>query len=135
MRCPTFLPLTTDAAVHAGAHAVLHRATEADHAADTCWSTLLAGADAVPHGLDLRLRRLAEATQAYVGITWWFREGAVHRRRVAHAQSAIESAVTEGDGSEFARAFMGYDHAVASALVCTGERGHGERPGKHRARL
>lgn len=135
MRRPTFLPLTTDAAVHAGAHTVLHRATEADRAADTCWSAMLAGGETEPYDLDVRLRRLSEAASLYVGTNWWFREGAAHRRRVAGAQSAIASAVTESDGSEFARAFMGYDHAVASALVCTGERGRGQPRGRHRARL
>ncbi|WP_431876305.1 hypothetical protein [Amycolatopsis sacchari] len=131
MRCPTFLPLTTEAAVHAGAHAVLHRATEADRAADACWSSLLAGAEASRCGLDVRLRRLSEATSDYVGTRWWFREGSTYRRRVARAQGLIEDAITEGDGQEFAQSFMGYDHALASALVCTGERGRG----KHRARL
>jgi hypothetical protein len=131
VRSPTFLPLTTDAAVHAGAHDVLHRATEADRAADTCWASLLAGSAASRCGLDVRLRRLSEATSVYVGTKWWFREGSMYRRRVARAQGRIEDAITEGDGSEFAQAFMGYDHAMASALVCTGERGRG----KHRARL
>lgn len=131
MRCPTFLPLITDAAVHAGAHAVLHRATEVDRAADACWAGLLAGSDAKQFGLDARLRRLSEATSVYVGTQWWFREGSAYRQRVAQAQVSIEDAITEGDGTEFARAFMGYDHAMASALVCTGERGRG----KHRARL
>ncbi|GAB2992429.1 hypothetical protein LWP59_33505 [Amycolatopsis acidiphila] len=131
MRRPTFLPLTTDAAVHAGAHAVLHRATEADRAADACWATLLAGSEASRCGLDARLRKLSEATSVYVGTKWWFNEGSAYRRRVARAQICIEDAITEGDGSEFAQAFMGYDHAMASALVCTDERGRG----KHRARL
>lgn len=131
MRCPTFLPLTTDAAVHAGAHAVLHRATEADRTAAACWASLLAGSEASRCGLDARLRRLSAVTSVYVGTTWWFSEGSAYRQRVARAQGCIEDAITEGDGSEFAQAFMGYDHAMASALVCTGERGRG----KHRARL
>lgn len=130
MRSPTFLPLTTDAAVHAGAHAVQHRATEADRAADACWASLLSGS-ASGCGLDARLRRLSEATSVYVGTKWWFSEGSAYRQRVARAQGGIEDAITEGDGQEFARAFMGYDHAMASALVCTGERGRG----KHRTRL
>ncbi|MTD54200.1 hypothetical protein [Amycolatopsis pithecellobii] len=131
MRSPTFLPLTTDAAVHAGAHTVLHRATEADRTADVCWASLLAGAEATRCGLETRLRRLSEATSVYVGTKWWFSQGSTYRERVARAQGCIEEAITDGDGSEFAHAFMGYDHALASALVCTSERGRG----KHRARL
>lgn len=131
MRRSPFLPLTTDAAVHAGAHAVLHRATEADRAADSCWTSLLAGAEASRCGLTTRLRRLSEATSTYVGAGWWSAEGAAHRERVARAQGCIEDAITDRDGGEFAHAFMGYDHALASALVCTRERGRG----KHRARL
>ncbi|TNC29633.1 hypothetical protein [Amycolatopsis alkalitolerans] len=131
MRSPTFLPLTTGAAVHAGAHAVLHRATEADRAADACWACLLTGADAGECGLGAWLRRLSEATSAYTGTRWWFGAGSPHRERVARAHGRIEDAITDGDGSEFARAFMGYDHALAGALVCTSERGRG----KHRARL
>ena len=127
----TFLPLTTDAAVRAGARTVLHRAAEADGAANDCWTSLLAGCAGGRWGLGGRLRRLSEATSAHVGTQWWFDAGASHRRRVAHAQGCIEHAVTEGDGQEFARAFMGYDHAMASALVCAGERG----AGKHRTRL
>jgi hypothetical protein len=131
VRRPTFLPLTTDAAVHAGAHAVLHRATEADRAADACWASLLAGTEAGRCGLDKRLRRLSEATSVYVGTKWWFSDGSAYRQRVARAQVRVEDAVTDGDGGEFAQALMGYDHAMASALVCTSERGRG----KHRARL
>jgi hypothetical protein len=132
VRSPTFLPLTAGAAVRAGARDVLDRAAEADAAADASWTSLLAGCSAVAQwGLDARLRRLSEATSAHVGTKWWFSEGAVHRRRVARAQVCIEGAITDGDGQEFAQAFMGYDHAMASALVCAGERG----AGKHRARL
>ncbi|HJQ48507.1 MAG TPA: hypothetical protein VJ870_19615 [Amycolatopsis sp.] len=127
----TFLPLTADAAVRAPAHAVLHRAADADGAANDCWTSLLAGCASGRWGLDVRLRRLLEATSEHVGSRWWFGTGSEHRRRVAHAQACIEQAVTEGDGQDFARAFMGYDHAVASALVCAGERG----AGKHRTRL
>jgi hypothetical protein len=111
---------------------VLYEATETDEAANACWTSLLAGCAAVNRwGLDIRLRRLSEVTAMYVSTTWWFGEGAEYRRRVAHAQGSVEDAITESDGSEFALAFMGYDHAMASALVCAGER----RPGKHRARL
>jgi len=127
----TFLPLTTDAAARAGAHVVLHRAAEADGTASDCWTSLLAGCASTHYRLDVRLRRLSEAASMHVGTQWWFSTGAPHRRRVAHAQGCIEDAVTEGDGQEFAQAFMGYDHAMASALVCAGERG----AGKHRTRL
>ena len=127
----TFLPLTTDAALRAGAHTVLHRANDADDAANACWTSLLAGCAGGRWGLDVRLRQLSEATSEHVGTKWWFSEGSAHRRRVAHAQGCIEYAITEGDGQEFAQAFMGYDHAMASALVCAGERG----AGKHRSRL
>ena len=126
----TFLPLTTDAATRTGADIVLRRAAEADEAANACWTSLLAGCTGT-WNLDSRLRRLSEATSAHVGTKWWFDAGATHRRRVARAQGSIEDAITEGDGQEFAQAFMGYDHAMASALVCAGERGHG----KHRTRL
>ncbi|MDQ0379243.1 hypothetical protein [Amycolatopsis thermophila] len=116
---PRFLPLTTDAAARAGARAVLHHAGAAEAAAGACWVSLLAGCS-VPGrwDLDARLRSLSEATSAYVGTKWWFNEGAPHRRRVAQAQGSIELAITEGDGQEFATAFAGYDHAMASAVVC-----------------
>ncbi|MEU0467991.1 hypothetical protein ABZ215_28665 [Amycolatopsis sp. NPDC006131] len=115
----TFLPLTTDAAARAGAQAVLDRAGAAEAAAGACWASLLAGCT-VPGrwDLDTRLRQLSEATSAFVGVKWWFNEGAPHRRRVAQAQGSIELAITEGDGQEFATAFAGYDHAMASAVVC-----------------
>jgi hypothetical protein len=120
---PTFLPLTTDAAAGVGARGVLSRAREADASANACWTSLLAGrSSATRWGLDSRLRRLSEATSVYVGTRWWFSEGSAHRRRVAHAQVCIEEAVTEGDGQEFAKAFMGYDHAMASAVVAAGTR-------------
>ncbi|WAL66697.1 hypothetical protein ORV05_02455 [Amycolatopsis cynarae] len=119
---PTFLPLTADAAARIGARTVLSRATEADETANACWTSLLAGcSSAVRWGLDTRLRRLSEATSVYVGTRWWFSEGSAHRRRVANAQTCIEEAITEGDGQEFAKAFMGYDHAMACAVVAAGQ--------------
>jgi hypothetical protein len=119
LRRATFLPLTTDAAARVGALTILAGAGAAEAAAGACWASLLAGC-AVPGrwDLDARLRRLSEATSAYVGTKWWFDAGAPHRRRVAQAQGSIELAITEGDGQEFARAFAGYDHAMASAVVC-----------------
>jgi hypothetical protein len=115
---PTFLPLTTDAATAAGADAVLRRAVEADAAANDCWAALLGGcAQAKRWGLDTRLRQLSEATREFTGSKWWFHEGDSYRRRVTQAQGYIEDAITEGDGPEFAQAFAGYDHAVASVVV------------------
>lgn len=125
-----FLPLTTDAAARLcrdahGEHArdratvVRHRAQEAEAAAARCWTALLAGCDsAMRWELGARLRKLSEAPSLYAGSRWWFTDGAVHRRRVASAQSHIEDAIADADGQEFARAFVGYDHAMASAVVC-----------------
>lgn len=125
----TFLPLTREAAEHAcrtatddhhdRAVTVRRRAAEADTAAADCWTALLAGCGSVgPAELVPRLRRLSEATSLYAGTRWWFTEGSAHRRRVALAQSQLEEAIADGDGGEFARAFIGYDHAMASAVVC-----------------
>jgi hypothetical protein len=115
---PTFLPLTTDAAASVGAGVVLRRAAEADAAANVCWASMLGGcAEAGRWGLAARLRQLSEAIGDFAGTKWWFADGAAYRRRVAHAQGRVEDAVSEGDGPEFARAFAGYDHAVASVVV------------------
>ncbi|MFF5987720.1 hypothetical protein [Prauserella flavalba] len=125
----TFLPLTTDAAArlcrsttgerHGRARVVRHRAAEVETAAAHCWTALLAGCDAAGRWeLRPRLRSLSEATSLYAGTRWWFTDGSVHRRRVAGAQTSIEDAIADGDGGEFARAFIGYDHAMASAVVC-----------------
>ncbi|WP_199432693.1 hypothetical protein [Qaidamihabitans albus] len=98
---------------------VHRRAQEAEAAAARCWTALLAGCDSAGRdALGPRLRRLSEATSFYVGTRWWFRDGSAYRLRVATAQSHIEDAVTDGDGQEFAKAFVGYDHAMASAVVC-----------------
>lgn len=119
-----FLPLTTQAAAGARAKEVLRMAQETESAAADCWAALLAGCEgATRWGLDSRLRRLSEATSRHVGSRWWFSEGASHRLRVARAQAEVEDAIEEGDGSEFARAFVGYDHAMASAVVCAGSPG------------
>jgi hypothetical protein len=119
----TFLPLTVDAARHARATAVLRQAVETDIAAGDCWAALLAGCSSGGRwGLGPRLRRLSEATSQQVGTRWWSADGAPHRRRVARAQTEIEDAIAEGDGQEFARAFVGYDHAMASAVVCAEQR-------------
>ncbi|WP_106178217.1 hypothetical protein [Prauserella shujinwangii] len=100
---------------------VHRRAAEVEAAAADCWTTLLAGCDSAGRrALGPRLRSLSEATSHYVGTRWWFSDGSAYRRRVASAQSQIEDAVTDGDGQEFAKAFVGYDHAMASAVVCAG---------------
>jgi hypothetical protein len=102
-----------------------------DRAAAECWTALLAGCGtAARRDLGPQLRRLSEATSMQVGSRWWFAEGAGHRRRVAGAQENLEEAIAEGDGQEFALAFVGYDHAMASAVVCANSpsRKVGERP-------
>lgn len=120
---PTFLPLTADAATAARAGAVLHRAAEADAAANVCWASLLGGcASAKRWGLDRRLRQLSEAAGEFAGTRWWLNDGNAYRHRVTNAQGRIEEAIHEGDGPEFARAFAGYDHAVASVVVAASSR-------------
>ncbi|WP_344686202.1 hypothetical protein [Saccharopolyspora taberi] len=126
---PTFLPLTVGVARSAAgeqddperrrlADAVCRRAEEAESAATGCWAALLGGCESAERrGLPARLRALAEATTGYVGEPWWFGHGSVHRRRVAEAQLRINDAVREGDGAEFAEAFVGYDQAIATAVV------------------
>ncbi|WP_116047311.1 hypothetical protein [Amycolatopsis palatopharyngis] len=123
----TFLPLTTEAALrlsrtgpeHNRALVLRHRVAEADAAASRCWTALLAGCDSTARrSLGPRLRQLSEATSLYVGTRWWFNDGSAHRRRVAQSQVHIEDAIADGDGQEFAMAFIGYDHAMASAVVC-----------------
>nr|WP_243859254.1 hypothetical protein [Amycolatopsis arida] len=105
-----------------------HRAEEADTAATHCWTALLAGCDTAGRwALGPRLRQLSEATSLYVGTRWWFTDGATYRRRVAQSQRHIEDAIADGDGQEFARAFVGYDHAMASAVVCGVGRHHDTR--------
>jgi hypothetical protein len=127
----TFLPLTVDAALRLGARPLLDQAMRTDRAAAECWTALLAGCGtAARRDLGPQLRRLSEATSMQVGSRWWFAEGAGHRRRVAGAQENLEEAIADGDGQEFALAFVGYDHAMASAVVCANNpsRKVGERP-------
>ncbi|AIG73863.1 MULTISPECIES: hypothetical protein [Amycolatopsis] len=122
----SFLPLTIDAARRADAPEVLRNALLTDRAAAECWTVLLAGCDfAIKRGLDAQLRKLSEATAEHVGTRWWFADGSVHRKRVARAQENLVAAIAEGDGQEFALAFVGYDNAMAGAVVCAGI-------GKHR---
>ncbi|HEV7973215.1 hypothetical protein [Amycolatopsis sp.] len=118
-----FLPLTVEAATKANAECVLRKAIEAEIAAGECWTSLLAGCGTAGRwNLGPRLRQLSEATSEQVGTRWWSTEGACHRGRIARAQSHIEEAIADGDGQEFARAFVGYDHAMASAVVCAATR-------------
>lgn len=100
------------------AHAVRRRAEEADTAAAGCWAALLGGCDPPERrALPGQLSALAEATARYVGSGWWAERGSGYRRRVAEAQLRINDAVREGDGAEFAEAFVGYDQAVATAVM------------------
>ncbi|HET6710642.1 hypothetical protein [Amycolatopsis sp.] len=129
----TFLPLTVDAARRLGARPLLDQAVRTDRAAAECWTALLAGCGtAARRELGPQLRRLSEATSMQVGSRWWFAEGAGHRRRVAGAQENLEEAIAEGDGQEFALAFVGYDHAMASAVVCANSV-QARKVGEHRA--
>ncbi|MQA11266.1 MAG: hypothetical protein GEU98_22460 [Pseudonocardiaceae bacterium] len=126
---PTFLPLTVasagtaarslvDPPVRASARVVQRKAEAANMAAADCWTALLAGCDTPGRrALPGRLRELSEATSVYAGTEWWFGQGSNHRRRVAGAQVRIEEAVRSGDGAQFAEAFIGYDQAVATAVV------------------
>ncbi|GDY29937.1 hypothetical protein [Gandjariella thermophila] len=123
---PTFLPLTVAAARAAAidrcapaergsADIVQRRAEAAEATAAACWTALLAGCDSpARRALPARLRELTEATSSYAGIG----SGSVHCRRVTQAQVRIDEAVRDGDGEEFAEAFVGYDQAVATAVVC-----------------
>lgn len=128
---PAFLPLTVSAA-HATPESIeVHGAARAaDHAAVECWTTLLAGCGGPGRRcLPARLRELTEATAGYVGPGWWFSDGSVHRSRVMEAQLRIEDAVREGDGEEFAEAFIAFDQAVATTVVCSPSRSSGGKSG------
>lgn len=128
-REPSFLPLTmstantvTEAvqapAIKASAEVVRRKAIEANSAAAECWVAMLAGCDAPgTKTLPSRLRELTEATSIFAGTRWWAGAGSQHRHRVGRAQQRIEEAIAERDGAEFAEAFVGYDQAVATALV------------------
>lgn len=123
MATTAFLPLTSDAAGRVRASGVLRKVYETETAASACWTALLAGCESAGRwGLDSSLRQLSEATSFHVGTKWWFAGGSAHRRRVARAQARIEDAIAEGDGQEFARAFIGYDHAMAGAVISVGSR-------------
>ena len=129
----TFLPLTVDAARRVGARPLLDQAVRTDRAAAECWTALLAGCGgAARRDLGPQLRRLSEATSTQVGSRWWFAEGAGNRKRVAGAQENLEEAIADGDGQEFALAFVGYDHAMASEVVCANSVA-ARKVGEHRA--
>jgi hypothetical protein len=130
----TYLPLAVAAAraamvaarddrARANADAVCEYAEAVELAASECWTVLVAGCNS-PARRELigRLRRLTEATSRYVGLDCWFRASSPHRLRVVGAEMSIAEAVTDGDGAEFAEAFVGYDQAVATALVSTRNR-------------
>lgn len=130
----TYLPLTTSAGraammaaaddrTHGNAEAVCGYAEAVELAAAECWTVLVAGCDSPARRVLIgRLRTLTEATSRYVGLECWFRAGSPHRLRVVGAEMSIAEAVTEGDGAEFAEAFVGYDQAVATAIVSTLDR-------------
>jgi hypothetical protein len=127
-REPTFLPLTV-AAVRSAAidscqgTTMCQRAEEANAAAVGCWTALLGGCQSQERRtLSSTLTALSEATSAYAGTRWWFGHGSVYRHRVAEAQSRINDAVRDGDGAEFAEAFVGYDQAIATAVVSVPSR-------------
>ncbi|SDJ33491.1 hypothetical protein SAMN05192558_10898 [Actinokineospora alba] len=111
----SFLPLTV--ATASGVPALHPSATRADAAAAECWTALLAGCDTAGRSLPGRLRELADATSTYAGAAWWNGDGACHRGRIDRARTRIEEAVADGDGADFAEAFVGFDQAVATALV------------------
>ncbi|KEI44711.1 hypothetical protein [Saccharopolyspora rectivirgula] len=128
-QAPSFLPLTVAAARSAARNRAdtdqaveVQRCAEAAEAAATgCWAALLGGCDSPERrALPSRLRALAAATSGYVGASSW--GASLHRRKVAEAQSRIDSAVAEGDGAEFAEAFVGYDQAIATAVASVRSR-------------
>ncbi|HVK24873.1 MAG TPA: sugar ABC transporter substrate-binding protein [Actinokineospora sp.] len=118
-REPSFLPLTVSTASTVAPRTPVHAiATRVDAAAAECWTALLAGCDAAGRTrLPGRLRELTEATSVYAGTAWWNGDGAYHQGRIERARARIEEAVADRDGADFAEAFVGYDQAVATALV------------------
>jgi hypothetical protein len=105
-------PLARDSAQHIERHAY-----EANRAAADCWTSLVAGCTSGRQTLINRLHDLSLATSSYAGTRWWLSHGSVHRRRVVEAEGRIDEAVRDGDGAEFAEAFVGYDQAVATVVV------------------
>jgi hypothetical protein len=137
MPTPTFLPLTLAAVGSAAtspaplsgedptdAQVIARKARLADDAAADCWMTLLAGCHTaqVRGALPVRLRELSEAAARYAGQNWWYGDGSHQRHRVARAEERITEAVRDSDGADFAEAFIGYDQAVATAVVTAQSR-------------
>ncbi|RJQ71540.1 sugar ABC transporter substrate-binding protein [Pseudonocardiaceae bacterium YIM PH 21723] len=120
---PTFLPMTIAAIEDSGARELREHVHAADTAAGECWNGLLAGCNAPGRrALPGRLRVLSAVVGEFAGHDWWMSDGIVHRRRVLEAQLRIDGAVSEGDGAEFAEAFVGYDQAVATVVVNVANR-------------
>lgn len=116
-------PAVADAAAPASAGLVRLRAEEADAAAAGCWAALLGDCGSPDlAALPSRLDELVAAASEHVGRRWWFGDGSAFRRKVTEAQSRITDAVRVGDGAEFAEAFVGYDQAVATAVVSVRSR-------------
>ncbi|MHA6798501.1 hypothetical protein [Bounagaea algeriensis] len=93
-------------------------AEAAEFTAYGCWNALRGGCRSAERTLlPARLDDLVQAASEYVDLRWWHGSGSPHRRRVAEAQQRIDEAVHEGDGAEFAEAFVGYDQALATAMV------------------
>lgn len=131
-RQPIFLPFTVQEARGAStaptdgparsarvrAGTVRRCAEAADFTADGCWNALLGGCRSADRALlPVRLHALVDATTTYLGPKWWYGSGSPYRRKVTEAWIRIDDAVHEGDGAEFARAFIGYDQAIATAMV------------------
>ncbi|MBE9375637.1 hypothetical protein IQ251_14385 [Saccharopolyspora sp. HNM0983] len=130
---PVFLPLTVGAAQTATGAArrdsgeIGRCADAANSAAAGCWAALLGGCDSVERrALPGTLHALSTATSGYVGPGAWALSA--HRRRVAEAQLRIDDAVRDGDGAEFAEAFVGYDQAIATAVVSVHSNVESPRP-------
>lgn len=118
---PAFLPSTMSAATSTGAELVRRSAEQADAAAAECWAALLGGCDSPGRRLlPAKLRELADTTAIYAGTAWWYGDGSRLRVRITQARERIEEAIAERDGAEFAEAFVGYDEAVATAVVRVG---------------
>jgi hypothetical protein len=118
---PAFLPSTMSTAAATGAELVRRTAEQADAAAAECWSALLGGCDSPGRRLlPAKLRELSDTTAIYAGTAWWYGDGSRLRVRITQARERIEEAIAERDGAEFAEAFIGYDEAVATAVVRVG---------------
>lgn len=127
-----FLPLTLSLLERdpvPGSVADAVRRVELD--ARVAWQCLLGDPDRSVRGdLAVDLRRLSLAVGGFVGADRWNADGRMHRDRVTGYQLWLEAALAEGDGAGFARAFAGYDEAVARAVAGAGtDRTHTDRTG------